>query len=515
MTSITKWKSSLDKQDFMASIVVFLVALPLCLGIAVASGAPPISGIVGGIVGGIVVGMLGGSPLQVSGPANGLIVISWSFIATHSFELLLWATVLAGAIQLLAGSLRVGQMFRAVTPGVILGLMLGFAIVIFFGQVHVILGATPFGGTIENIRALGTSLSEAWIGGPHAGTALVGVMTIAAIFGWERFAPQSLRFMPAALFAVLVGTAVANFGGISTARIQIPSDVFASMETLSFSGWSSLLNIEVIETAFLIAFIASAETLLCCTAVDKLHTGPRTRYNKELTAQGLGNMVSGFFGGLPITGVIIRSSANVAAGGKTKYATILHGVWLLLSVVLLAGLLNQIPLAVLAGVLVHAVTKLVKPAQIKSLWQQDRFGVLVFLTTGLGIVFFGVMIGVVTGLALSMIRLIRTFNELEVKMQKVEDSNVVSLSGSATFLRIPYIASQLENVDRRAKVTIDTSCLIHIDSAVYNLIRDWEIQHQAGEGVIEKSITESMKNKTTDKICYEGNFKTAKAAASH
>lgn len=503
LSSLTK-KPNVSHQDFMASIVVFLVALPLCLGIAVASGAPPISGLIGGIIGGIVVGMFGGSPMQVSGPANGLIVVSFVFIASHSFELLLWATLLAGFIQFLAGTLRFGQLFRAVTPGVILGLMLGFAIVIFFGQAHVMMGSDPVGSTWQNFLNLREVLTYEWLSGNHGPTALIGLVTIASIFGYEKFAPKKLKFLPAALVAVIVGTLTAQFTGSHAARIDIPASLASSITLIDITQWQKMFSFDVIEVALLIAFIASAETLLCCTAVDKLHNGPRTKYNKELSAQGIGNMLCGALGGLPITGVIIRSSANVAAGGKTKYATIMHGVWLLAAIVLLGPLLSEIPLAVLAGVLIHAVTKLVKPSQIKELWNQDRFGVVVFIATTLGIVFFGVLEGVVTGLVLSAARLLKTFNQLDVLVTPSESKKTqIKFLGSATFLRIPYIAGQLEQVKKGAKVEFDTDSLIHLDYSVYNLIHDWEAQHKSTGGEVVPSIESIVKKIGTNKLDFK------------
>ena len=386
-------KAKLDlKSDINASLVVFLVSMPLCLGIAIASGAPVLSGIIGGVIGGIVVGSFGGSPLLISGPANGLLVISWEFISQHGFALFLWAVLLAGLLQILAGVLKLGQFFRAVTPGVILGLMSGFAVVILSGQLLALFGEKSAGSVPANFYAFFLILFDSLDTGLTA-TMLLGLATLAFLFAYDKLLPAKLKIVPAALMGLIVATAAAFFLQLPVSRIELPENIFKSITIVDLSLWQTLFNPTVIKAALLIAFIASAETLLCATAVDKLHTGERTHYNRELTAQGVGNTLCGLLGGIPITGVIIRSTTNVLAGAKSKWSNVFSGMWLMTFVVIFPALLKEIPLTVLAAVLIHSVTKLIRKDDVKHLWEYDRFAVVVFAATTIGVIFFGVLAG--------------------------------------------------------------------------------------------------------------------------
>lgn len=467
--------------------------MPLCLGIAVASGAPIISGIIGGVIGAVVVSFFGGSPLLVTGPANGLLVISWSFIHQHGFSLFLWSIFLAGLLQVLAGSLKLGQFFRAVTPGVILGLMAGFAIVIFSGQLLVVLGQKSAGSVIANFSSAFSALLDI----PHEGlsqTIQVGLSSLVLLFGYDKFVPKKWKVLPAALVALILATAVTVYFAMDVTRIDLPQKIFSSITLLDFSLWNTLLNPLVIKTAALIAFIASAETLLCATAVDKLHTGERTHYNKELTAQGVGNTLCGLLGGIPITGVIIRSTTNVMAGAKSKWSTIFSGIWLLGFVALFPALLSQIPQAVLAAVLIHSVTKLVRIDDIKHLWDYDRFAVVVFAATTIGVVFFGVLSGVAAGLVLSTLHSLQSMSRTVVTVEEKENKTKLVLAGSATFFRIPQIATALEDIDTETDVVIDHKDLLMVDFSVYTMLTEWEDQHNAMGGTVTPSIATMVEN---------------------
>ncbi len=496
------------RSDLSASFVVFLVSMPLCLGIAVASGAPTISGIIGGVIGGVVVGFLGGSPLLISGPANGLLVISWEFIQQHGFALFLWAILLAGLLQMLAGILKLGQFFRAVTPGVILGLMAGFAIVILSGQMLAVMGESSAGTVLGNFTALAKHIRVAISSTGISETTKLGIGTLVFLFSYDRLIPKKFKLVPAALLALIIATFVAVHFNLQVARIDLPDNIFKSLTPLDLSLWDTLLNPVVINAALLVAFIASAETLLCATAVDKLHKGPRTHYNRELTAQGIGNTLCGLLGGIPITGVIIRSSTNVLAGAKSKWSNVFSGIWLFTFVALFPSLLAEVPQAVLAAVLIHSVTKLIRVGDLKHLWEYDRFAVVVFGATTFGVVFFGVLAGVAAGLLLSTLHSLQSLSRTVINVEQQQQITKLELAGAATFFRIPQIATALEDIDAGTDVIIDFEKLLMIDFSVYTMLQEWEDQHKALGGSVQPTITEIV-----EKLPYVAMRPSSKADA--
>ncbi|MET0270336.1 MAG: SulP family inorganic anion transporter, partial [Sphingomonas sp.] len=328
-------------RDLTASIVVFLVAMPLCMGIAIASGVPPEKGLITGIIGGLVVGALAGSPLQVSGPAAGLAVIVFEIVRDQGLSALGPILVLAGIIQVAAGVFRLGGWFRAISPAVVHGMLAGIGVLIVVGQFHVLFDARPLANGLQNLAAMPARVFGLSLDVQATELALlVGVTTIAAMLGWEKARPPSLRLVPGALVGVLAGTLLAWAFGLGVARVAVPGNIFAGIDLPGPDYLSRLLDPAILTTAIAIAFIASAETLLSAAAVDRMHDGVRTDYDKELRAQGIGNLLCGFAGALPMTGVIVRSSANVQAGAVTRASAMLHGARILGFIVLLPWLLR-------------------------------------------------------------------------------------------------------------------------------------------------------------------------------
>ncbi len=439
--------------DILASIVVFLVALPLCMGIAIASNMPPAAGLVTGIVGGLVVGFLAGSPLQVSGPAAGLAVLVWQLVEKHGVEALGVIVLFAGIIQLIAGVLKLGQWFRAVSPAVIHGMLAGIGILIFVAQFHVMLDFRPVGTGIQNLLAIPNSLFAAIsIGDSHLTAGEVGLLTIAVIAGWSAFAPKSLKVLPAPLVGVAVAMMVAAIFGLNDIKyVNVDDNILSA---LTFPGPDALLRIfepAIIVGALSVAFIASAETLLCATAVDQMHSGERTKYDKELRAQGIGNAICGALGALPMTGVIVRSGANVEAGAKTRASAIMHGVWLLLFVAVLPWTLGYIPLSALAAVLVFTGYKLAYPKIVPTLLKYGNGEVLIYIATVVTIVLTDLLTGVLTGLGLSLVKLLYSFSHLEITRIEVPEEKRIDLKlkGSATLIRLPLLASELRDAARQ------------------------------------------------------------------
>lgn len=491
------WLARAATRDLTASIVVFLVALPLCMGIAIASGVPPEKGLVTGIIGGLVVGALAGSPLQVSGPAAGLAVIVFEIVRDKGLSALGPILMLAGAIQVVAGIVKVGGWFRAISPAVVHGMLAGIGVLIVVGQFHVLFDDKPMASGLSNLVAMPGKLVG--LGEESAAAAfMVGLITIGGMLAWEKFRPASLRLMPGALIGVTIATLTAFAFDLDVARVTVP-DSLASAITLPESGFlGQMLDSSVIVTALAIAFIASAETLLSAAAVDKMHDGVRTDYNKELRAQGVGNLLCGVAGAVPMTGVIVRSSANVQAGALTRASAIFHGVWILAFVVLLPWLLREIPMSALAGVLVITGIRLVSLAHVKHLMQHyGPMPAVIWAATLIMVVATDLLTGVLTGLALSLVETLPHFKRLRLHMHEEEhpeEKRGLALKGSATFLTIPKLSAKLDTVEPKGHFVLNIHALHHVDHSCAEMIREWmDRMHRAGAKVEVRGETRHLK----------------------
>lgn len=483
--------------DALASVVVFLVALPLCMGVSIASGVPPTAGLITGIVGGLVVGFIAGSPLQVSGPAAGLTVLVWQLVQHHGLAMLGVIVMLAGLMQLAAGLFKLGQWFRAVSPAVIHGMLAGIGVLIFASQFHVMLDNKPIGTGIENFVGIPAALMDTFSSNSTSLQAFyIGIMTIAIIALWLTYAPKKLKVLPAPLVGVVVAVIVS---AVMQLKIKYIPDLLANPDDIN-NIWSviqypTLENLKrafdpaILTAAVSVAFIASAETLLSASAVDQLHQGPRTKYDKELAAQGIGNSICGILGVLPMTGVIVRSTANVEAGGKTRAATIMHGGWLLLFAAVLPFTLSYIPVASLAAVLVCTGYKLAYPKAIPGLLKFGKSEVAIYIVTIVMIVASNLLEGVLIGLGLSILKLLQAFSHLEIRWDEdiIKNRVELHLKGAATLIRLPKLAAALEEVRPGAEVHIHFEHLDYIDHACLDLLSNWEKQHEitGGSLVIE------------------------------
>lgn len=480
-------------REVMASVVVFLVALPLCMGIAIASGAPPALGLVTGIIGGIVVGSIAGAPLQVSGPAAGLTVLVWQLIETHGIAALGVAVLLAGALQAIAGACKLGRWFRAVSPALISGMLAGIGVIIFASQFHVMIDDAPRSGAVQNLLSIpGALLKSLTPGSDHQLAALVGLVTVVVIVSWNKLRPDRLKSVPGPLIGISVGTAMAHLMGWSVKLVDVPASLAASLNIPPLDIANLLLDPVFVSEAVGIGLIASAETLLCATAVDRMAKDVRTDYDRELLAQGIGNVCCGVVGALPMTGVIVRSTANVEAGAKTRVSAILHGIWLLGLVALLPFVLNMIPTAALAGILVFIGYRLVDPAQIKKWWNQGRGEALVFLTTVIAIVATDLLTGVLVGLGVALIKLLNTFAKLEIELDgNGDDDRIdVGMHGAATFMKLPILAGVLENLPQGREVHLHVGGLSHVDHACMELFRDFQSKYRDNGGEVVVSWDE-------------------------
>ncbi|MFD9292525.1 SulP family inorganic anion transporter [Streptomyces sp. NPDC060030] len=468
------------RQDFAASLVVFLVALPLCVGVAVASGVPAELGLITGIVGGIVTGLMRGSSLQVSGPAAGLTVLVFEAVQSFGLPALGVIVLAAGLLQLAMGALRLGRWFRAISVSVVEGMLAGIGLVLIAGQLYAAAGVdAPLSGT-GKVAGIPGLLADA-VSSPSALASLaLGASTIALVVGWSRM-PERVRAVPGALAAVVLATlATLAFDlPVETVRVQ---GLLDAVQTPALSEFGGLLSLSLLGTVAAFTLIASAESLFSAAAVDRLHDGPRTEYDKELMAQGTGNTVCGLLGALPMTAVIVRSSANVQAGARTRASRVLHGVWLLLFAALLPSALALIPLPALAGILIHAGWKLIPLRSLVPLWREHRGEAVILVVTAVAIVTVNMFEGVLTGLALSVAK--AAWDASHIKLEVVDsspDGVRARLSGNATFLRLPKILDSLEALPKDRPVALDLSGLHHLDHACRKALENWAERHSSAD----------------------------------
>ncbi|MCX7285481.1 MAG: SulP family inorganic anion transporter [Novosphingobium sp.] len=465
-------------RDFTASIVVFLVAMPLCMGIAIASGVPPEKGLVTGIIGGLVVGLLAGSPLQVSGPAAGLAVIVFEFVRDNGLSALGPVLVLAGALQIIAGIARLGGVFRAISPAVVHGMLAGIGALIVIGQYHILFDAKPQSNGIDNMammpaRLLGLTPFDI---GKTELALMLGLLTIGTMLVWEKVKPARLGLLPGALLGVLAATAVAWGFGLDVARIAVPDSIAAAFALPEAGIFATLTQGSMIVSAIAIAFIASAETLLSAAAVDRMHDGVRTDYNKELRAQGVGNLLCGLFNALPMTGVIVRSSANVQAGAMTRMSAVLHGAWILGFVALLPFVLQQVPMAALGGVLVVTGWKLVSLRHVQHLFKAYGYmPALIWTATFVLVVTADLLTGVLVGLALSTLELLPYVRNLRFRVgeSSVGDTVRLELEGAATFIGLARLTKVLEQLSPTRPVHVDLDRVHAMDHTTSEMLTEW------------------------------------------
>ncbi|WP_108869541.1 SulP family inorganic anion transporter [Aquimarina aquimarini] len=484
------------KSDIPASIVVFFVALPLCLGIALASGAPLFSGVIAGIIGGIVVGALSGSKIGVSGPAAGLAAIVLTSIgALGGYENFLVAVVLGGAIQLLFGVLRAGIIGYYFPSSVIKGMLTGIGIIIILKQIPHFFGydADPEGDfaffQIDGENTFSEIINS--INFISLGATLIAILGLAILLLWDKVLGKKgkiFQLIQGPLVAVAVGIifyvitqdsetlAIAKDHLVS---VPIPEDLSSFLGQFSFPNFSAILDSNVWVTAFTIALVASLETLLCVEATDKLDPEKNvTPTNRELLAQGTGNIISGMIGGLPITQVIVRSSANIQSGGKTKMAAIIHGFLLLISVILIPRLLNMIPLSVLASILLVVGYKLAKPSLFLKMYKMGWKQFVPFLVTVVGIVFTDLLVGIGLGLLVGIVViLIKSYQNSH--FLHIEDKSngkhriVMTLAEEVTFFNKGAILKELDRLPEDTYLTLDVRKTRYLDNDIIEILEDF------------------------------------------
>lgn len=475
------------KSDIPASIVVFFVALPLCLGIALASGAPLFSGLIAGIVGGIVVGAFSGSAIGVSGPAAGLAAIVLVAISTlGGFENFLLAVVLGGIIQVAFGVLKAGVIGYYFPSSVIKGMLTGIGIIIVIKQI-------PYFFGYDKTLAANASFTEMF-NYISPGATLVACVGLAILIIWNVWLSKLhkvFQIVQGPLVAVAVGIIYYIMTKDNTTwsidqsmlvSVPTPEDLSSFLGQFSSPNFDQITNPQIWVTAFTIALVASLETLLCVEATDKLDPRKRvTPTNRELIAQGSGNIISGLIGGLPITQVIVRSSANIQSGGRTKASAIIHGFLLLISVLIIPTLLNKIPLAVLAAVLFIVGYKLAKPALFVTIYKQGWKQFIPFIVTVLGIIFTDLLVGIGLGLAVGIIVILiksyqnSHFLHIEDKSNGAQKLKM-TLAEEVTFINKGAILNELEHISADTKLEIDVRKTRFLDYDIIEILDDFSLK---------------------------------------
>ena len=480
------------KENFPSGLVVFLVALPLCLGIALASGAPPLSGIIAGIIGGLVVGSISNSNISVSGPAAGLTAIVLTAITDlGAFELFLCAGIIAGILQLILGFIRAGSISNYFPTNVIEGMLAGIGIIIILTQIPHALGYDKDFEGNETLFANGFNpnyFSEL-LAGVHPGAVIVTLVSIGILLAWDKIpALKKLKMIPGALVAVGTGILLNYIFTVSGSNLAIGAEHLVSLPVpqsvadfknmIVFPELQGFLNPKVWIVGATIAIVASIETLLCIEASDRLDSKRRiTDTNLELRAQGIGNLISSAIGGLPMTSVVVRSSANASAGATSKLSTVIHGALLLICVLTIPFILNLIPLATLAAVLILVGYKLAKPATIMHFWHKGKYQFIPFIATIIAVVFLDLLKGVGIGLLISVLYILqgnmkRAYYLSREELDDADEINI-KLAEEVSFLNKAAIKKTLKNIKPNSQVCIDARSTSYIATDILEMIQEF------------------------------------------
>ncbi|MGW6905646.1 SulP family inorganic anion transporter [Streptomyces sp. NPDC054940] len=469
--------------DLSASIAVFLIALPLSLGIALATGAPLQAGLVAAAVGGIVAGWLGGSPLQVSGPAAGLTVVTADLIHQYGWRTTCAITVLAGVAQLGLGSLRVARGALAVSPAIVHGMLAGIGVTIAVAQLHIVVGGTPQSSVLDNLRALPAQLAEL-----RPAAASVSALTLALLLLLPRVpgrAGRLLRKIPAALIAVAGATTAASLAGLTLPKVDLPS-----WRSHALAGLPEGPVLGLIAAVLTTTLVCSVQSLLGAVAVDKMVASRpglparvgRSHLDRELLGQGAANIVSGTLGGLPVAGVAVRSSANVQSGAISRNSTMLHGVLVVVAALLMVPILELIPLASLAALVMAVGIQMVSLHHIRTVTRHRE--VLVYAVTTLGVVVFGVLEGVVLGIAMAVAVALHRLTRTRITHDEKEGVHHVHVRGQLTFLAVPRLSRALHLVPQGAHAVVELDGSF-MDHAAYESLQDWQNTHTAHGGSVD------------------------------
>lgn len=469
------FKKETFSKDIFASFVVFLIAMPLCLGVAIASGVDPIKGILTGLIGGIVVGLFTGSSLQISGPSPGLAVMVLHVVDIYGPMALVPMGLTVGIFQIATGSLKIAHFFQATPPALLKAMLSGIGALIVLGQIYILFNLKMSSSGLTNIAGLpgiftqlfGGAFSETQI---HSG--IVGVITIVILILWNFGKHQIFELIPGPLVSVLIASVFVHFAGWDIKMIHLPDNIFASALDINYLDAFKTVDLSFYPYALGIAFVASAETLLCVSAVDKM-AKTSSSYNKTIIAQGIANTLLGFLAAIPVVGVIVRSAANIEFGAKTRLSSIMLGVWIGLFL-FIPRVLDYIPIAALAGLLIYTGIKLL---DIKHIWDYIRNynkTSLIFFSTFILTVTVDLLVGVVSGFLVSMFILVFDVLKFDLIIEEKGENKVLKFKGKLSFLDLPVLSKQLkgEDFDNADNLEICLREVEYLDPAVSEHIEE-------------------------------------------
>lgn len=475
------------------------------MGVAIASGVPPALGLVTAVVGGIFVGALGGAPLQISGPSAGLTVLVMQMHSEHGMQRLAAIILIAGLAQLGAGIFKVGRQFQAVSPAVVRGMLTGIGILIIAGQFHVMIDDKIHGSGLQNLLSIPEGVIKAIHDSEnreHDLAALIGITTLLTLVIWaplrKRYSP--LRVMPGPLLGAILGAVLAWIFDLEIHYVAVPERLMDVLTIVDGKTLGYLTEGPVLGAGLALAFVASAETLLCATAVSRMHDEGRTQYDRELAVHGVANVLCGAIGVLPLTGAISRSTANVEAGARSGWSAILHAVWIATFVMLLPDVLALVPRASLAAILIYVGFKLLNYRAVRALGRFGVWIVLICAVTTVGVVVLDLLTGIVVGLVLSVIRLLYIMSHADFSLVQTGLGQMrLDLHGSATFLAVPNLADVLEQVPAGAELHVQFTELEFIDHACLDYLSVFREQHErtGGSVIVEWSDLYDRRVKST------------------
>ena len=481
-------------KDVPPSIVVFLIALPLSMGIARASGMPASLGLITAVVGGVIVGFLGGAPLVIAGPSAGLSVLILEWVIAfrtdqdpYGIVSIGMVVMLAGAIQTAAGLLKFGTYFRAVSPAVIRGMLAGIGLIIVAKQFHVMIDEDIQGSVLHNIVKIPASIVKAMTTGgerTHYIAASIGVATLLTIVLWDRFRPAKLNVLPGALAGVLVATIAAAWLELPIDYVDVTGSLASYVTLPTLESLHKVVEPEIWTAAVALAFVGSAETLLCATAVSRMQPGGRTDYDRELAAQGIGNLACGVLGALPVTGVISRSSANAEAGAKTGASSIMQAIWVFLFAALFPGLLELVPESALAAILIYVGLRLVQVSTPRKMIDFRTSVFVIYLATIIGIVAIDLLSGIILGFVLSTGALVYSLAHLDIHRVDLDDKIELHLHGAATFVSLPALAAAFEEIPPGSELHVCFDELDYVDHACVDFIAAFQSRHEETGGSV-------------------------------
>ena len=491
-------------RDLTASIVVFFVALPFSMGVAVASGVPAIYGILSGVVGALIVSPLAGAPLAITGPAAGLIVVVWEIVNHHGIEMLGPVVLVSGLLQIIGGLFLFGKWFKTIIPSITYGLLAGIGVLIIATQSYVIFNIEPKDTGLESLMGLPELFFKAFtsLSNEQKISGATGVLAIIIMKIWNKI--PKLSKVPSSLVSVIIISAICHYIFPEIKKIEFSLTIFERLEYISlsklyyvFSNYSALVDVVIL------TLVASTQGMLTVLALDELNKKHKSNFDKELMAQGVGNFVNGVFGFLPVTAVPVRTVANFKSGAYSRLSGVMQGFWLIILCLIFPAIIEKIPVTVLAAILIYVGFQIVNIQNFKIVLRKGRYSVFIYFATACGVIFVNIVTGVVIGFILAVINLLHQMTNLSVRVIKEADLKTIHiyLDGSATFMSLPILTEALDKIKEDVDLFIHIRDLKFIDQACLDALAKWEENHLEKGGHLKIKWEELFKKlPSTNKV---------------